>query len=1500
MAVESSTTTFKADITNFKSAMSEAARLVRQANSEFKAATAGMEKWSSTTDGLTAKTKQLQTVLSAQERQLDVLKAAYEKVAKEEGEDSKGAQELTIKINNQTAAIKSTQAELDKYEKELDEAGKENKELADDVNKSTEAVEKAKDGFTVMKGVLANLVAEGIRMACSALKDLATEAFNVGSQFEASMSKVAAVSGANAEEMEQLTAKAKQMGETTIFSASQSADAFNYMAMAGWKTEEMLNGIEGVMNLAAASGSDLATTSDIVTDALTAFGLTASDAGHFADVLAAASSNANTNVNMMGETFKYAAPIAGALGYSIEDTAVAIGLMANAGIKSSQAGTALRKILTQLNGEVKVTGKEFGTLAIETTNADGSMRPLADILTDLRSAFSKMTDSEKAANAETIAGKTAMSGLLAMVNATEKDFTKLTSAIDSSTGAAERMARTMTDNVQGQLTLLKSNIEGKMIQVFEAAAPAIRSAITEIGNAINSLDMDSIAKGVAALAKTIGELIAFVIKNGGTIISILQTIGTVMLTVFVVNKLGAFVGMVNALVSAYGSLNAVVLLLQKSQLLLNAAQLASPLGITIGLIAAATAGIIAYTTAQNEAVKAEYGLSDAEKELQNQIHSSYEAQQEMVRARDNSIESITGEYNRISELKNEYNSLIDVNGNVKAGYEDRAAFILNELANAMGVEKDKILELIDTNGQLGKSIDELIQKKQAEATLGAYEDSYKTAKAKEKEAIENVVNAQNNATESEQKYNSVLQEYIPIAAEAERYLSQGIPVTGELGDKYSYLSKAVKEAEESYNSNKTALEEANKTYVDYQTTIQNYEGLATSIIRGDSNEIQASLTNLTDGFKTATSATQEQLEQQVRDCEKYYQDIQAAMAAGNPVITKTMVQGAAEMVSKAKAELENFKPAATEASASGLKAFVNSINSASSEVQSSTSAIAAVAQKGLESAKSEEAGKKVGTEYTGGLRSVEGESNTAGVGVANAAEQGLESVDPTPVGVSFGNKFVSGVESAMDGAVSRINAKLQNILANIQKAKEEMESLNKNPQGLNAGNSTKKKLDIAGATTYKAFLQDFLGGVAAQESIVANAIKGIATTALNTLKGAINGKYSEIAKDASSLISKSLTGNLQYMTARINYENEQQIARFDTKIKALEAKRDKELKGEEDSKKQESIRKKYQKLIDIQNNYKKAYQTASKQMISELQSALSDYEKAATALVNDTINEITTKYNEKYDKLIAKQNSLVDKLKSASTLFNISGAGIMTVNDLNKQTQQIAEYTDKLKRIKDKVSAELFDEITSFDMKEGSAFLDRLLGMSDADLAAYNQAYVNKVNTIAGASEDLYKKDIDKVASDYQTELERAFADLPATLEQMGVDAMKGFVNGLTKNTDYMADGIKSFVNSMVKQFKTLLKISSPSKVMFSLGEFTGEGLADGIVSMKSAVKQAAGQLADAVRTPINGVSVGGVGNTNVTNNYNLVQNNTSPKALTALETYQARRQQIALIKAFG
>lgn len=372
--------------------------------------------------------------------------------------------------------------------------------------------------------------------------------------FDKSMSQVKAVSGATGEDFDALRNKAREMGATTKFSASDAADAMNYMAMAGWKTNEMLGGISGIMDLAAASGEDLATTSDIVTDALTAFGKSAEDSGRLADVMAAASSNANTNVSMLGESFKYVAPLAGAMKYSMEDTSIALGLMANAGIKASQGGTSLRTVLTNMAQPTDEVAKAMDYLGISLQNEDGSMKSLREVMVDLRNGFGdlKMSQEEfeegigaldtalangeitqeeynaqvedwinktftaedalKAQTAAALAGKTGLSGLLAIVNASEEDFNKLANAVDNSEGAAHDMAETMQDNLAGQLEIIKSGLQELAISFGDIMMPAIRNFAKFVQNLVdrlNNLDegQKRIIMRVALVIAAVGPLL---------------------------------------------------------------------------------------------------------------------------------------------------------------------------------------------------------------------------------------------------------------------------------------------------------------------------------------------------------------------------------------------------------------------------------------------------------------------------------------------------------------------------------------------------------------------------------------------------------------------------------------------------------------------------------------------------------------------------------------------------------------------------------------------------------------------------------------------------------------------------------------------------------------------------------------------------------------------------------------------------------------------------------
>lgn len=465
-----------------------------------------------------------------------------------------------------------SQDQYDALQREIVETEQRLRSLEEQANQSATALQKI--GATGEKlqtvGNKISSVGQKLLPVTGVVTGLGTAAVKTAADFDSAMSKVAAVSGATGSDFDSLRDKAREMGAKTKFSATEAADAMNYMAMAGWKTEDMLSGIEGVMYLAAASGEDLATTSDIVTDALTAFGLTAADSGHFADVLAAASSNANTNVSMMGETFKYCAPVAGALGFSVEDTAEAIGLMGNAGIKASQAGTSMRSIMTNLTGDVKLSGAAIGDVTIATTNADGSMRSLSSILADCRVAFGGMTEAEKANNAEALVGKNAMSGFLALMNAAPEDIEKVSGAVNNCKDAAKNMADTMQDNLEGQLTILKSQLQELAISFGDLLMPAVRSIVSGLQGMVNVLNampdgVKRVIMIVALLAAALGPVLIIIGKT-------LSAIGTIM------TWAPKLAGAISAVKGAFAALRATMM--------------ANPIAIVIAAIAALVAAFI--------------------------------------------------------------------------------------------------------------------------------------------------------------------------------------------------------------------------------------------------------------------------------------------------------------------------------------------------------------------------------------------------------------------------------------------------------------------------------------------------------------------------------------------------------------------------------------------------------------------------------------------------------------------------------------------------------------------------------------------------------------------------------------------------------------------------------------------------------------------------------------------------------------------------------------------
>lgn len=736
------------------------------------------------------------------------------------------------------------------------------KESADGAKKSWEesnqsTVASTESATSKMAGLMKKSAAViGVASVAAAKKTI-----DVGKSFEAGMSEVQAISGASGKDLEKLSAKAKQMGATTKFSATESATALKYMAMAGWKTNQMVSGLSGVMNLAAASGEDLGTVSDIVTDSMTAFGLKAKDSGHFADVLAKASSSSNTNVAMMGETFKYVAPLAGSMKYSIEDTATAIGLMANAGIKGSQAGTELRSILTRLVKPPKDAAAALSALGISTTKADGSMKPMRQTMAELREKFSGLTDSQKSQYAAAIAGQEAMSGLLAIVNASDSDFNKLQKAIDNSSGAAKKQADIMNNNLQGALYDLGSAAEAVGIGIYEDIKTPLTKAVG-VGTKQLRILSSKLKKGgikkivpeeaintvenLGTVAKAVGggglKVLGAAAKLVGNNMEVALPVATSLLTVFKGYKA------VTTVVTAFRTVSAATEGVSTGVQILGTAiqlftgktisattataafktvctALGGPVGIGVVAVGALAAGVAAYALTQKKAVtEADRYYSSCTKlkkkqeEMAASIKSLHKENQKNVDStRANGVHA-DQLYQRLTKLMNVEHKSAGTKAQIVSVVKQ-----LNELLPGLNLEYDKEADKLNkSTSAIKKNIAAL--KEQAMAK--AYQKGMESAASKVAKAdIENE-KAIKKKTEATNKYNAAVEKMNQVTAK----VNQGKITTSsdeykkasnDLTKYYDAMMTANKAVEQS-GKNLNAAQKELTTYTDKYTAQTNY------------------------------------------------------------------------------------------------------------------------------------------------------------------------------------------------------------------------------------------------------------------------------------------------------------------------------------------------------------------------------------------------------------------------------------------------------------------------------------------------------------------------------------------------------------------------------------------------------------------------------------------------------------------------------------------------------
>lgn len=762
---------------------------------------------------------------------------------------------------------------------------------------------------TRMTGLSNAMVAVGSTLTKSVSVPLATigaMALKTTADFDAGMSEVKAISGATGTEFKQLETKAIQMGAKTKYSATEAASAFKYMAMAGWDTNDMLSGISGVMNLAAASGEDLATTSDIVTDALTAFGLSAKDSSHFADILAQASSRSNTNVGLMGETFKYVAPVAGALGYSAEDCAVAIGLMANSGIKASQAGTALRSLFTRLAKPTDTVAAAMEKYNITLTDANGNMKPLSTLMSEMRDRFSGLSEAQKANLAATLAGQEGMSGLLAIVNSSDDDFKNLTDSINNADGASERMAKTMQDNLKGSFTIFKSTVESAAISIGKKLTPEVRKFVDTGTNLVKKFnDMSDAEKTNVVNIGKMATVIPLATLAGGKLLGSMLNLG---------KGIVKFNGEMSLLVQAIGLYRQgeIKAALATGEWFSSLSSLGTgimsfvtnPVGAAVIGVAALTVALIANTREMENYKKAGSKMSEEEQMLIDRTKELKQAYVESNKSKLDAIKSANDESTAQQTLWEKLQGTVDANGRVLAGKEAYAQFIAGELSDSLGKEISIVDGQVQEYDKLKNTIQQVIEKKRAEAVQSAMQEQYGEALKKQSEATLLYNENLGKVMATKQKLKKAEAEATKALDDYTSHLELG---TGKANPYYNAMLQAQGKVEglnEKVKQQTKAIDDSREAMEGYNQTVANYEGLSSALIEGDAQKISDALLKMQYSFQTANTATRASLEEQAQTLNEKYEQMKQALADGATGVTEESVAQIKALSDQANKELE--------------------------------------------------------------------------------------------------------------------------------------------------------------------------------------------------------------------------------------------------------------------------------------------------------------------------------------------------------------------------------------------------------------------------------------------------------------------------------------------------------------------------------------------------------------------------------------------------------------------
>ena len=880
--------------------------------------------------------QKMQVIHELTKEKLDEETSTHEKLEKAIDASNK-------KYKESDSELTKVNSELSKYENTADDAGDETKELAEKEKEVVERTQQMNDNFSSANIVIANLVTDAIKKLANELKDLANQVVEVGSGFEDAIKGLASILQESSDSyvIRDLADYFEKLGTQSAYSATEIANNAQILANAGYESDQIKDSIKIIGELAAGTGEDFETMANIVVDGLAAFGMSSQQATRFSDALAKAAISSNTNVTQMGEAFKYVGAVAGTMGYSIEDVGVALGAMANQGVKASQGGTTLRSIISRLAANTSDCRTAIEALGISFFDADGNARPLigslgadgiagtADdttgVLDELREAMAGMNDEQKASLETTIAGQRGLAGLAAIINTSTDDWNKLRQEVQECNGTVEQMAETRLDSYSGDVKKLKNQWEQTASTMYQEVEPSLRKVVQALTNLMKTdffkKDIKKIASGFGDALEKVADIISDLNPTTIAAVANLAKMATTFAaTTLTINKTSKVISGVIDTTKGLGSLFSVLKTTtsEATSVTSGFSGVLSVLGNNMGLVATgvglattAVVGMVAGLKAANEIhmeeMNALYGLNDATKETIENVNSLSESYVSLQESSTQNALAITNEYGYYEQLATEYDNIIAKGDAITTSDQQRADTILNVLSQALGIEKTQLEEQITTEGNLTNAIAQTIEMKKADALLTVYQDQYA-------EAIQNVSEATQYQTEllaTRQEQQEKVNALTDQATALHNLLSDSENLTSEkakeLSDKYSEVLGSLSIAQNGLKSTDDALATNKSTLEDSQATISNYEALVSAAASGSAEQVESAVNKMTGNFKTANDASYESLYKQTQNYKTQWQTAKTEYESGSGTVTKSQVDMYKNLYDMSKSETDKAR-----------------------------------------------------------------------------------------------------------------------------------------------------------------------------------------------------------------------------------------------------------------------------------------------------------------------------------------------------------------------------------------------------------------------------------------------------------------------------------------------------------------------------------------------------------------------------------------------------------------